>query len=165
MSESQLSSRVELHCKGCGKDKPGSEFYVYEYHGNRSTCKQCVNERQKRLRQQSGAAERLGNAWCYEKRRKLRLRAKNKGLPFDLTTEDIKRLYSVNICGYCLRDDQVISFDRVIPENGYTMANAFMACFDCNYLRNNKFTHEEMRQIGEILRVIYSRRRKNLQSK
>lgn len=144
-----------LVCKICNRIKISDDFWP----GNRSTCKPCYQERNTRqyiVRQGVYGSK----AWSNRKRSHLKRRAANKDLPFDLTISNVQDLYTAKICGYCRRPkpEVVISFDRMVPELGYVFSNAFMCCSDCNTLRSNKLTHEEMLEIGKVLRRIYKNR-------
>lgn len=147
----------QVVCSVCGLTRSIFDFYAGDNYANRNTCKPCVKARNKdRLRDRRNTYG--SHAWSYEKWRKLRARALRKNLPFDLTVHDVSNLYSIKTCGYCLRQGQVMSFDRMIPEDGYTISNAFMACFECNAFRGDKFTHSEMRLIATSLIEVYKKR-------
>lgn len=68
-------------------------------------------------------------------------RARNAGLPFELTLADVKEIIADWTCVYC--GTQVGSFhgsprptsatlDRLFPEKGYTRSNVVLACHRCN---------------------------------
>jgi 5-methylcytosine-specific restriction endonuclease McrA len=70
-----------------------------------------------------------------------RRRARRRGVPFDLTHDDVAEIIAVWSCAYChtpvgtftggLRP-QSATLDRLIPELGYTRSNVILACHRCN---------------------------------
>ena len=78
---------------------------------------------------------------------------------------DFKQWYvnSLKLCTYCdirfedylklpyrkSKNSKRLSFDRVNPNKNYELNNVVLACFDCNKIKDNVFTFEEMRKIGQ----------------
>lgn len=61
-----------------------------------------------------------------------RMRAKKKGVPFDLTNKYFGDLMKTD-CAYCKRTPITwFGIDRVIPSLGYVVGNTVSCCFDCN---------------------------------
>lgn len=75
---------------------------------------------------------------------------------FNLSPEWIKENI-VKPCVYCGR--KATGFDRIDNSVGHTEENCVSCCRECNSVRNNIFTHEEMKEIGKFLSDnIYTKR-------
>lgn len=61
-------------------------------------------------------------------------------------------------CVYC-GDDKRIGCDRIDNSKGHTKDNVVPCCVECNTARNNNFTFEEMKILGETIRKIKHSRR------
>lgn len=85
-------------------------------------------------------------------------RAKEKGLPFDITREYLQSLYGEND-GYCpvlkvpITADNPLSIDRIHPHLGYVRENIRLISFRANTLKNNA-TVEELRLVLRDLESI-----------
>lgn len=101
-----------------------------------------------------------------------RSNAKQKGLPFTLTSSECEELFNGN-CYLCGQPPSRVftrkglkgaytysSIDRIDSEEGYTAANTESCCTDCNYLKGNK-TNEDF--LAHILRIASHQRMKNLE--
>lgn len=63
-------------------------------------------------------------------------------------------------CSYC--DSQLlIGCDRVDNSIGHLKSNVIPCCYRCNATRNNSFSFEEMKQLGEVIKLIDKNRLKN----
>jgi len=74
--------------------------------------------------------------WFVNKRKpkmsEYRIRAKTKGVSFDLPMEHFEDLIKGD-CKYCKRSPITwFGIDRVIPSEGYVLGNVVSCCFDCN---------------------------------
>ncbi len=82
-----------------------------------------------------------------------KLKDKKKNLSFNLT----KSFFGKNIisqpCIYCGATEN-IGCDRIDNEKGHTTENVIPACYICNTVRNNHFTVQEMKMIGNTIRTI-----------
>ncbi len=92
-----------------------------------------------------------------------RLKCKKRNVYYDLTVEDMENLIFSN-CAYCgippsnnlQRQDshQKLKYnglDRINPKHGYYLKNVVACCFDCNQLKSNKLTYDEMMAIAKTL--------------
>lgn len=61
-------------------------------------------------------------------------------------------------CTYC-SDTNRIGADRIDNNKGHTKCNVVPCCYECNCARNNNFTHEEMKVIGETIKKIKENRK------
>lgn len=89
-----------------------------------------------------------------------RRRARQKGLPFCLTEEDLAKpdrcpilniplIYGSRRCN----DDHSASLDRIVPEKGYTASNTWIISRRANTIKNNA-TAEELEKVAEALRFV-----------
>lgn len=82
-----------------------------------------------------------------------KLRAKKRGVPFDLTYEDIQPGEGCPCCGtrydYAAGHRFRPSMDRLIPERGYVRDNIVFVCTRCNQ-RKNDMTPREMYAIADF---------------
>lgn len=60
-------------------------------------------------------------------------------------------------CYYC-GDTHRVGCDRIDNSKGHTKDNIIPCCYDCNCARNNNFTVEEMKIIGEAIREVKKNR-------
>lgn len=70
-------------------------------------------------------------------------RASTRGIPFNLTEADVRRVYEPGICVFCgipvvygiakgRQSGNAGQLDRLDPALGYTKGNVVLACADCN---------------------------------
>lgn len=81
-------------------------------------------------------------------------------LDFDIDREWFFDQISHGNCFYC-GDTERLGLDRIDNHKGHTMDNVVVCCYDCNIARGNNFTHDEMLEIGEAIRIIKSKRNEN----
>lgn len=62
-------------------------------------------------------------------------------------------------CVYC-KDTKRIGADRIDNSKGHTKENVVPCCYECNCARNNNFTYDEMKIIGETIRKVKDNRNK-----
>jgi hypothetical protein len=82
--------------------------------------------------------------------------AKHKKYGWSLHFEEFNELVS-QPCTYCRLDnttDQGCGLDRLDNKKGYHLGNVVSCCPECNMVRNNIFTPEEMKILGEAVRQI-----------
>lgn len=78
-----------------------------------------------------------------------------------MSYQRIEELASIAICVYCTRTRNrklSMTFDRKVPKIGYTDDNVTVSCIDCNRLKSDKFTYNEMRIIGQAYGQVYKLR-------
>lgn len=157
---------MEKTCTKCQKKKPITKYYKERKSkdGLRTDCKECSEtRRRKRLNQMSRkekaqrtAERRIKHAEAeraYSKKRRqkyranelirlARLRAKKKGLAFDLDQHEAELFGRVekNVCemtGIALQRDvpkawNTPSLDRIDPAKGYVYSNVRVVCYALN---------------------------------
>ncbi len=141
-------------CKRCGETKPFAAFSRCKKatDGHQTYCKQCKNEYNRDTGRQTLPT--------------IRVRARNQGVPFDLTEETLPPIPEVcpvlgtplkRTLGYA--NDNSPSLDRLIPEKGYVPGNVVWVSFRANRIKNDA-TYEELqrvtRWVGEQLRQAHS---------
>jgi hypothetical protein len=75
----------------------------------------------------------------------------------DLTAEEI-HAYIVQPCVYCGTTTENRGLDRIDNDLPHTKGNVQTACGDCNIMRGNRFTVEEMKLIGRTVAQIRAAR-------
>ena len=83
---------------------------------------------------------------------------KKKNLICDLDFEFVDNLTN-QPCIYC-GDTHNIGLDRIDNSKGHTKDNVVPCCVECNTVRNDLFTMEEMLKLGKTIRIIKNERRK-----
>ena len=72
--------------------------------------------------------------------------AKNRGIEWAISLEDYLKIISKR-CFYDkvdLHNEMGCGLDRIDNEKGYFIENVVQCCGNCNTIRGNKLTHEEM---------------------
>jgi len=152
-------------CSKCKKAKDLGNFYVKSRRGRREVdaiCKACSKLYSKdyytrnyaRIKHRRRA---FGKLWYSRKWSHFCHRLKRTNKTNDLTKDQFYSLFSPDTkCVYCkfIPDTDKLSVERKDNNVGYIPSNVLMACLDCNKLRGNKFTYEEMKIIGRALREI-----------
>jgi 5-methylcytosine-specific restriction endonuclease McrA len=69
-------------------------------------------------------------------------------------------------CAYCGKPPSQVSrtytyngIDRKNPKKGYTDDNCVTACKECNWIKGDRLTFEEMRVVGEALRSFRAKKK------
>ncbi len=88
-----------------------------------------------------------------------RLRDSKKGFVSDLTIDYFRSLIAQG-CVYCGDADRV-GLDRIDNKLGHSVANVVPCCYVCNCARNDNFSHEEMKEIGSVIKRIKEKRNAN----
>lgn len=87
--------------------------------------------------------------------------ARRKGVPWTLTIDEYSELIK-RPCHYCNRslNPTGSGLDRISNNKnfGYTSTNVVPCCAVCNIIKSNHFSHEEMMELSESIRMIFSRR-------
>ncbi len=90
---------------------------------------------------------------------KYKIYDKNKGYEFDLTKEFFIKILQGS-CVYCGESRlEKLGCDRLDNSKGHTMANCVSCCDECNTARSDHFTFEEMKIIGEAIRIVKTNRK------
>ena len=154
-----------ITCKVCGIEKNCDEFRTTGLRRKfRGTCRNCQNEqeRSRRLKNPCRTAEQR-KEWRHKNRgsalvSSARVRAREKGLPFDLDATEIQRRIDIGRCeltgiSFDLEGDwNSPSLDRINPSLGYVMENVRIVLLALN-LMMNKWGPEKVLQIADALRA------------
>lgn len=156
-------------CRKCGIEKPYAAFYVNSKGNRRRACMECdrASERlRKRGKLPRNAA--LFKQWRLEKRGHAltvvaKHRAKKRGLPFDLSAENIQARISSGFCEMTgipfnlstPRSWDAPSLDRIDSTKGYTTDNVRVVLYALNVMANTWGPN----RIVEIANAIMHRRR------
>ena len=162
------------HCTPCDKDKPLTDFYKGSNGVIRGICKECHNESVTRWQKTKGKDSRLRSKKKYAGSTKRKASGKrhratvqgryrtmeksslSKGFPTDITKEQYSILVAAP-CTYCGGPLPVsgIGLDRIDDLKGYTQNNVLPCCGECNRIRSDVYTVEEMRTIiGPAIRKL-----------
>ena len=147
-------------CKTCGETKPLEEFYKHAGNADNHTtdCKVCNNISQMAWREKNRMKATINNA---------RYRAKKKGLPFDITEEDlgeypkfcpllgIPMYHEPTRCntGYVGSKPHAPSLDRIIPELGYVKGNVW-------FISNKANTMKQDATLADLKTLVYNLEKK-----
>lgn len=105
--------------------------------------------------------------WLYLKIRRTSIRASKKCY---LTYEEFLAFTRITQCSYCGSQIKWIPhstrgeptgycLDRMDNNLGYTKNNCVVCCADCNMIKSNRFTYEEMCKLGPVVADIKRKRR------
>lgn len=90
--------------------------------------------------------------------------AKRRNKKWELTKEQYETLI-LGPCFYCglPNDTQAgVGLDRLDNDRWYSLDNVVSCCIDCNYVRGKRFTPDEMKIIGQAVRVVKLKRHDDL---
>ncbi len=109
----------------------------------RLACAECRETRQ-------GYNSTLGNRFSRSKKSSSALKH-----GWTLTLEDYRSLV-IQPCFYCglANESDTCGLDRLDNKQGYHKHNVVSCCTECNMVRNNIFTPEEMKILGQAVRQI-----------
>ncbi len=89
----------------------------------------------------------------------LRQTAKKCGQPLGLTFDEFTAFTKTNECTYCGgtvlwidKQGKAYNLDRKDNTQGYSSSNCVVCCPGCNRIKSNRFSYEEMMEIGRIIR-------------
>lgn len=167
-----VGSFSELKCRRCGLLKEISNFYTMKG-GERGrvyrvVCKACEQQSQKEFKDlRTKTQPKL--AWAHRVYGGIANRAKETGVFFDLTFDQLLVLNEQDFCAYCdVKVDYApskesgyrltASTDRIIPKLGYTLQNLVIACLHCNWIKNDA-SPEEIIKVGTRLAEIIKARK------
>jgi hypothetical protein len=139
---------MKLTCKTCQKEKSIRSYYRRKESktGHYPNCKDCVKLEAKLMRSTPFYRSKIRTS-PQNRFSRYKFSAKERGLEFKLTFEDMK-LFSGVPCNYCGERLEVIGIDRVDNSKGYTLDNSVPCCMICNrmktnYTENKFFCHVE----------------------
>lgn len=102
----------------------------------------------------------------YDKKTPLIRRKYYKYKKFDIDNFNTKLDYTISYfidliksgsCVYC-GDKDKIGFDRIDNNKGHNLSNCVLCCEICNMTRGNRFTYNEMIEIGSVIKKIKDKR-------
>jgi len=100
-----------------------------------------------------------GNDWTPEdiirKRKYYKYRKFDKDRGYKTVNVDVNKFRDIlknGECYYCGKKSE-IGFDRIDNSKGHTIGNVVLACNICNMTRGNRFTVEQMKKIGELIKT------------
>jgi hypothetical protein len=137
-------------CNTCQEERPESEFYKNRK-GSYKYCKTCYIEKNKGYQE----SYRTNNRFAIRVRA-CKARAKYKGLPFDLTEEYLREVWT-GVCPVFNTplDIQALKnspkhaeLDRIIPELGYVKGNVVWLSQRANRLKHDAKLEELERLVG-----------------
>lgn len=160
-------------CSSCGKLKDESEFYHYKSSKDGLThqCKQCMSEyrasKREHYKEYTAYRREVDNETIKADRRKhyrnhpesrmlmaAKQRAKNQGLEFNLTIDDIAvpdkcpLLEVPFVAGEKGNYEYTPSLDRIDPTKGYIKGNVWVITKRANTMKNNA-TREELLKFAD----------------
>lgn len=152
--------------KNCSKAKNGlcsqknpqpmSNFYKV----NSSYCKSCIliisknsyyKHREKHLQRKKK------QNYSYKDRFRIgRRRAFLRGFEWNISFEEWINLIKPNICHYCsgILSKQGIALDRTNNALGYTLINVVPCCGNCNRIKTNLLSYNEMLAVSKLLKQL-----------
>lgn len=140
---------LSYQCKPCARIRSAKR----EKHRNRTP-----EQKAQQLKRSKEHRERKGWYWnkivCYK------IFDDKKGFEFDLTVEWFEQNILNKSCIYCQRSNVRMGCDRVDNSKGHLKSNVVPSCKECNITRGNTFTHEEMIELGKIIKIIFNNRTK-----
>ena len=99
-----------------------------------------------------------GRGWSVFKVGSYRYFDKKRGLSNDLTAAWFRDNIESKPCFYCGDASKRSGGDRIDNSKGHTKNNVVPSCWDCNCTRGNRFSHEEMIIISDVIRTIKATR-------
>lgn len=140
-----------VECSKCSKKVKYDELETLRVNSNReskiSYCREC-RTKQSIVNNNSSLEKYLSN-----RLRKLKARAKEKNIPFDLTLEILLTMF-MQQAGKCFYTDQkmvyplegksttddtdhILSIDKIVPEKGYVKSNIVLCCNRINTIKTD----------------------------
>lgn len=137
-------------CNKCGESKPHTEEYFLKSKrsktGLTTPCRDCHKKRMKSY-----------NKIEYHKHRDYYMTQQykwidaRKNLTNDLDSDWFKEHITSKPCSYCNTTSEPIGADRLDNDKPHNKDNVIPCCKICNKVRNNIFTHEEMKLLGQTI--------------
>lgn len=95
--------------------------------------------------------------------RNLKIAAKNRNIEVKITLEEYKELILNKTCEYCSYPlcETAGGLDRMDSSKGYEIGNLVPCCGQCNNIKSNIWSYEEMKEIGKVVKTLKDRRNYN----
>ena len=134
-----------LWCTGCNSEKPVEAFSRNKWQraGRANWCKACMKLLWQRPENKARRIERRDADWSHSLSIECRTRARKRGLPFNLTKEDLAVPEFCPVLGIRLVPrqgklaDNCPSVDRVNPVKGYVKGNVAVISWLANRLKSD----------------------------
>lgn len=156
-------------CKRCSRCRRFKRLVLFHVShkaatGRQAMCKACKKKLRPAAHQAEYHRQKMGGLGSY-RFAQARGCARHRGRVWSLTAGEFYALIS-NPCYYC--GDKLNTFgvglDRLDNSRGYEPGNVVPCCGDCNHVRSDRFSREEMLLIGKVIRRIKKQRRQQCQS-
>lgn len=135
-------------CTRCNTERPQSDFYD----PTKRRCKECEKARYRDRRRRNPVKYRLFNAFA---------RARKLGIPYEHEIEHLDRPEACPCCGADMTEfgprEHAPTLDRIIPEDGYTVANTIILCSRCNRWKSDMHLRDLERLRAFVARVLEER--------
>lgn len=142
-------------CVKCKQEKPFTEEFFHKhiidgrYRHRSASCIECHKKRMKGYNKQ----------YYRDNRAQMLIREYTKidkriGKENDLTVEWFEENIEKQPCFYCDTIVEPRGADRIDNSEGHTQSNVVPCCKVCNKVRNNLFTAEEMKLLGQTIKQI-----------
>lgn len=79
--------------------------------------------------------------------------AKKRDIPWELTLSQWTTLTALDKCHYCISplNKTGCGLDRIKNDIGYTIDNVVPCCWECNAIKGDRLTYEEMMLVAKVL--------------
>lgn len=140
-------------CNACGESKPHTEEFFLKSKrsktGLTTPCRDCHKQRMSIANKKRYSENR--ERWLVAEYKKIDQRS---GYENDLDEQWFRDNITSKPCCYCGTTAEPIGSDRLNNDKGHTRENVVPCCKICNKVRNNIFTHEEMKLLGRTISKI-----------
>lgn len=153
------------YCKSCRIDHPlNKEFWYPKRDKEFGLCKISSLQRKKKYYKEGRYTKRnrtLDNKYKASIKGRfanLKKETKRRNLNLDLTIEQYQQIV-LNSCFYDsshLLPIYGTGLDRIDNNLGYTLDNVVPCCYNCNRIRNDSMSHEEMIEVANLLKRLRS---------
>ena len=79
---------------------------------------------------------------------------KHSFIEMDIGVREFCKMLKEGICYYC-NGKKDLGFDRIDNKKGHTLDNTVIACSLWNMTRSNRFTKNQMKKIGKVIKTFY----------
>jgi len=142
-------------CEDCGREIRRRKDRLSQLESP-GCCRTCGNKRRwsEKLRPFESLFNRLKGV------------AKYSGREIIMTFEEFLEFTRISVCSYCdnaiqwsergsyLGGSRPYNLDRKVNTEGYSKENCVVACGECNRIKGDKYSYEEMLIIGKLLKEL-----------